>query len=130
MAQEESESLKLRSNEKAIRWVLDRWDISSGNKTKDALGLFQNPAIYYSGSGIRRGEKLATRYRNEKMVASYKDFTAQAWLKYLMEKYDFTPPKWLTMELMGSTKLGGAIIYFGRHETVGDAALQRFSFCQ
>ena len=72
---------------------------------------FQNAAIYYSGSGIHRSGTMNVRDRNEKVVESYKHFVVKAWLKYLVEQH-ITPPAWLTIQLISSIKIGGALVLF------------------
>ena len=112
MAVNKGECLLLANNEKTVQWCLERWRKSSGVKSKDAVCFFQNAAIYYAGSGIRRSGKMNVRDRNEKVLESYKHFVVKAWLKYLVEQHDFTPPAWLTIQFMSSIKIGGALVLF------------------
>ena len=112
MAVNKGECLLLTDNKKTVQWCLERWRKSSGVKSKDAVCFFQNAAIYYAGSGIRRSGKMNVRDRNEKVVESYKHFVVKAWLKYLVEQHDFTPPAWLTIQLMSSINIGGALVLF------------------
>ena len=74
--------------------------------------LFASSRTQRPTQGQRSGgvAKMIAHDRNGEVVKSYKSFVVKAWMSYLVDQHDFTPPAWLNMQLMGSVKIGGAFM--------------------
>ncbi|CAM9910231.1 unnamed protein product, partial [Ectocarpus fasciculatus] len=57
------------------------------------------------------GKTYSESDRNAEAVRVYKDFAVPAFLRWLVEEYDFTnTPAWLTKDIMGRNSMGPKIL--------------------
>ena len=90
-----TEALDLNTNVYAD-WCIEL--LSNNNTTKPSKGTlryFQNVAVYFAYVGVKR-HKTMSEQKMSAAAMSYKDFAADAFLRWLWGKCPGKTPEWLT----------------------------------
>ncbi|CAB1121304.1 unnamed protein product [Ectocarpus sp. CCAP 1310/34] len=114
-------SLMLEKNASSD-WVINRMKGTNwGDKPNVGhASLFQFlPGFYVAMSVKESGKCYSEPERNAGAVKVYKSFAVPAFLRWLVEEYDFTnTPAWLTKDIMGSNSIGPKVLRPGANSHI------------